>query len=73
MGELENTHLLPPKFLVERGYENRPAFRAGIFRVNGYKADSFRHIAGNFRPCKWGLSVLLLCIRLIYLIDLTDR
>ncbi|GFY13788.1 mariner transposase [Trichonephila clavipes] len=39
--------------------KNRPAFRAGILlgrRVNGYKADSFRHIAGNFRPCKWGLS-----------------
>ncbi|GFW09250.1 HTH_Tnp_Tc3_2 domain-containing protein [Trichonephila clavipes] len=39
--------------------KNRPAFRAGILpgrHINGYKADSFRHIAGNFRPCKRGLK-----------------
>ncbi|GFV75483.1 hypothetical protein TNCV_1483271 [Trichonephila clavipes] len=60
MGELENTLLFTPKFLVERGYEKCPkkdAFRPGILpgrRVNGYKADSSRYFAGIFRPCKRG-------------------
>ncbi|GFW39271.1 hypothetical protein TNCV_1832571 [Trichonephila clavipes] len=48
----------PQSSLSKEGTKNRPAFRPGILpgrRVNGYKADSSRHIAGIFRPCKRGL------------------
>ncbi|GFX00259.1 hypothetical protein TNCV_297481 [Trichonephila clavipes] len=68
MEELENALLFTPKFLVERGYKNRPAFRDGNLpgrRVNGYKADSFRHIAGNFRPYKILTKVTSLSFELV--------
>ncbi|GFW63332.1 hypothetical protein TNCV_3477481 [Trichonephila clavipes] len=57
MGELENTLLFTPEIPSRKREQKkkRPAFRPGNLpgrRVNGYKADSFRNIAGNFRPCK---------------------
>ncbi|GFW47030.1 hypothetical protein TNCV_3486421 [Trichonephila clavipes] len=50
------------------GTKSIPTFRAGKMpghRINGSKADTIRHFAGNFRPCKRGPKVpvpLILCI-----------
>ncbi|GFS89797.1 hypothetical protein TNCV_969691 [Trichonephila clavipes] len=55
MGELENTLLFTPKVPSRKRVPKIDLHFDPILpgrRVNGYKADSSRHIAGIFRPCK---------------------